>query len=611
MKTVLKTDDWNATETSDLGMLISRPVALQALNMQAALLPYALGLFALALPVCGWACSFAHDRVWFLASLAIFAINWAAFYGTVDWLRRRPAQRGLTLLRTRVQILGGLLWAVAVAQLAVLGFSAGLASQDILLLSVGAAAICIFFSAPLLPGLLIVGPAAAAAPIILLYLEPGTRPMGRIALAAIALVLALSLILNRLLRQQFAMAAERELLIEDRARSLIKAEVLTKSKSDLLATLSHEIRNGLTGAAHVLAAAAGSGGRGAPSREQLTAALGATQDLLVVLDATLDMETAESGRLVIEVQSFDLPRMAQELVLLRRPMATAKGLELSVHIDDDIANGPGVASGDPARVRQILDNLLGNAIKYTVRGRIELRVARLSDKRLRIEVVDTGPGLTAEELESAFLPFNRVKRTASGVPGAGLGLPLSRQLATLMDAEITAESAVGIGCCFRLDMPYDAGAQAEPVEEPAFATEPSRPGLTKSLRILVAEDDALHAAMLRSVLEQLGHHVLQVQNGQRACELAQICELDLIMLDVRLPVLDGPQAILALRQGDGPSASAPIIGIIGGDPEEATACMEAGANQVLRKPVTVAGVARALAGALRDERTAPALRKRA
>ncbi|MDG4856559.1 response regulator, partial [Mesorhizobium sp. WSM4982] len=82
------------------------------------------------------------------------------------------------------------------------------------------------------------------------------------------------------------------------------------------------------------------------------------------------------------------------------------------------------------------------------------------------------------------------------------------------------------------------------------------------------------------------HHVLQVQNGQRACELARICELDLIMLEVRLPVLDGPQTIRALRQGDGPSATAPIIGIIGGDPEEASACLEAGANQVLRKPVT-------------------------
>lgn len=610
MKNLVKASDWNAPETSDLGMLISRPVALQALNMQAALLPYALGLFALALPVCVWACSFAPNRIWLLASFTIYAINWAAFYGAIGWLRRRPAERGHTLLRTRVQIIGGLLWAVAVAQLAVVGAGAGLASQDILLLSVGAAAICIFFSAPLLPGLLIVGPAAAAAPIILLLLNPATHSMGRIALAAIALVMALSLILNRLLRQQFAMAAERELLIEDRARSLIKAEVLTKSKSDLLATLSHEIRNGLTGAAHVLAAAAGSGGRGAPSREQLTAALGATQDLLVVLDATLDMETAESGRLAVDIQPFDLPRLAQELVMLRRPAATTKDLELSLHIDDDVAGGPGVAKGDPARVRQILDNLLGNAIKYTVRGRIELRVARLSDKRLRVEVVDTGPGLTAEEIEGAFQPFNRIKRTAAGVPGAGLGLALARQLAILMNAEISAESAVGIGCCFRLDLPYDAVAQAGPAEEPG-AAESSQPGLAKSLRILVAEDDALQAAMLRSVLEQLGHHVLQVQNGQRACELARICELDLIMLEVRLPVLDGPQTIRALRQGDGPSATAPIIGIIGGDPEEASACLEAGANQVLRKPVTVTGVARALAGALRDERAAPAVRQRA
>ena len=581
-----------------------RPVALQSLDAQAALLPYALTLFGVALPICGWACSYAPNRVWILASLAIYAINWAAFYGAIDWLRRRPAARSDIGLRTRVQILGGLLWDVAVAQIAAIAAAGGLAREVILLLATGAAAICIFFSAPLLPALLIVGPTAAAAPLTLLYLDPSTRPMGRIALAAIALVMALSLILNRLLRHQFALAAERELLIEDRAQSLLRAETLAKSKSDLLATLSHEIRNGLTGAAHVLAAAAGAGGRTAPSRDQLTAALGAAEDLLTVLDATLDMETAESGRLALESQPLDLPRLAQELVLLNRPLAAAKGLELSIHIDDDLASGHGAVIADPARVRQVMVNLLGNAVKYTIRGRIEMRLSRPAPDRAQIEVVDTGPGLSPEELNGAFQPFSRIKRTAAGVPGAGLGLPLSRQLANLMGGAITAESAIGIGCCFRLDLPFDANAfSAEPAEAAAPA---AQPGLAQAMRVLVAEDDALHAAMLRSVLEQLGHHVLQAHDGQRACELAQICEVDVIMLDVRLPVMDGPQTARAIRRLEGPAAHTPIIAIIGGDADEATACLEAGADHVLRKPVTVASVARALAGALREERFAPA-----
>jgi signal transduction histidine kinase/ActR/RegA family two-component response regulator len=598
------TTDWSEPAGVDLAAVTARPVALQSLDAQTALLPYALTLFGVGLPICGWACSYASSRVWVLASLAIYAINWAAFYAAIDWMRRRPAQRADVGLRLRVQILCGLLWSVAVAQIAAIGAGGGLAREVILLLATGAAAICIFFSAPLLPALLIVGPAAAAAPVTLLYIDPTSRPLGRIALAAIALVMALALVLNRLLRHQFALAAERELLIEERAESLMRAEKLAKSKSDLLATLSHEIRNGLTGAAHVLAAAAGSGGRSAPSRDQLTAALGATEDLLTVLDATLDMETAEAGRLALEPQPFDLPRLAHELVLLNRPLASAKGLELSIHVDEELAAGAGATVADPARARQVLVNLLGNAIKYTVRGRIEIRLSLAVPDRVRVEVVDTGPGLTTEELAKAFQPFNRIKRTAAGVPGAGLGLPLSNRLAGLMDGVITAESAVGIGCCFRLELPFDPRAHCAETAEPPSA--PPATGLAQAMRVLVAEDDALHAAMLRSVLEQLGHHVLQAHDGRRACELAQICEVDVVMLDVRLPVMDGPQTARAIRRLEGPTAHAPIIAIIGGDADEAAACIEAGADQVLRKPVTVASVARALAGALREDRSAPA-----
>ena len=129
-------------------------------------------------------------------------------------------------------------------------------------------------------------------------------------------------------------------------------------------------------------------------------------------------------------------------------------------------------------------------------------------------------------------------------------------------------------------------------------------GLAQSLRILVAEDDALHAAMLRTLLEQLGHQVLQARDGRRACELAEICEVDLIMLDARLPVMDGPQTARALRKQESLAAGTPIIAIIGGDPEEAAACLAAGADQVLRKPVTVTSVARALTDAFSDDRPA-------
>jgi signal transduction histidine kinase len=273
--------------------------AAQSLDAQAALLPYALAAFAVGLPIFGWVCSFADDRAWMAATLVVFAINWAGFYGLVDGMKRKPAARVNTALRTRVHVLGGLLWAAAVLQITVLGLGAGAAREPMLLLAAGAAMLCVFFSAPSLPTLLIVAPAASAPPILALYAHRDTAATGQLTLAAIAMVMALSLILNRLLRGLFILAGDREQLIEERAASLVQARKLAQSKSDLVATLSNEIRAGLTGVADVLASAAGASGRAAPSREQLTAALGSAQDLIAVLNATLDSETAEAGRLSV------------------------------------------------------------------------------------------------------------------------------------------------------------------------------------------------------------------------------------------------------------------------------------------------------------------------
>jgi signal transduction histidine kinase/CheY-like chemotaxis protein len=575
--------------------------ALQSLDAQAALLPYALGVFGVALPIFTWVSSFAPDRLWTTATFVIFAINWAAFYGVVDWMKKFPQSRTDIGLRTRIHVLGGLLWAGAVLQITMVGQNAGAAREPILLLATGAAAMCVFFSAPCLPTLLIVAPAACAPPILALYDQVGTRPTGRLALAAAALAMALSLILNRLLRGLFTLADDRERLIEERVHSLTRAETLARSKSDLIATLSSEIRNGLTGVAHVLAAAAGAGGRAAPSREQLTAALGSAQDLIAVLNATLDSETAEAGRLSVVRHPFDPARLAQELVVLNRPQATAKGLELSIHVDETlgVANVGGVI-GDAARARQILANLIGNGVKYTLRGRIEVRVERLSERTVRFEVADTGPGLTDDELSRAFLPFSRVERTGAGVPGAGLGLSLSRQLAALMGGEVSAQSALGVGSCFRLDLPYDPEAQCERPSDAPAETAAATSRAPRGLRVMIAEHDALHAAMLRSVLEQLGHLVVHAHNGRRALDLAQICAVDLVMINGRLAEVDGPQTIESIRALDGAAGRAAIIAVIDGDADEARACLDAGANEVMRRPATVANVARALAAAMHE-----------
>jgi signal transduction histidine kinase/CheY-like chemotaxis protein len=576
-----------------------------ALDAQAALLPYALAVFAVSLPIYVWASSFARNAGWMAISFAVFAINWGAFYGVVAWLRG-PAAEDLAR-RARVQVLSGLLWAVAVGQMAVFADGAGVARETLLLLSAGAAVVCIFFSAPYLLALLLTAPLAAVGPLYLLFSQPQSKQAGGMAFGAISLAMALSLILNRMLRRQHALALAHEALLEERLKVLESAERLARSKSDIVATLSHEIRNGLTGVTHVLAAAAGKGGRAAPSREQLNAALDAAQDLVAVLNATLDSETAESGRLAVESVPFEPVRLIRDLVLLDRPHALAKGLELVVHIEPDLEHRQlGAAIGDPLRTRQIIANIVGNAVKYTVRGRIEVRVER-RDNQIAIEVADTGPGLSRDELEQAFQAFQRVERTGAGVNGAGLGLSLSRQLARLMGGALEATSAVGVGSCFTLTLPFDEHAVREiesQSDTPQVVEAAGAP--PRNLRILIAEDDALNAAMLRAILEQLGHQVVHAQNGRRALDLARICDFDLVMLDGRMPILDGPQTAAALRALETANRGVPIVAVIGGDADEARECLDAGADTVLRKPVSVAAVARAVADAAAIDRKAEA-----
>jgi len=576
-----------------------------ALEAQTALLPYALALFGIALPIYVWTGSFAPNASWMAASFAIFAINFGAFYGVLNWLKTPSAQD--IARRTRVHILSGLLWAVAIAQIAIFADGAGPARGTLLFLAAGGAAICMVFAAPTLGGLLLIGPAAAAGPLLVMFFSPGSRELAVAAWGAFALAMALALILNRLLRRQFALAAAHESLAAQSVDLLAQAQRLARSKSDILATVSHEIRNGLTGVTHVLAAACGQGIRGAPSREQLNAALNAANDLLSVLNATLDSETAQSGRLALDTQPFDPVRLVRDVALLERPHAVAKGLELSIHIEPDLEAAPhGAVVADPLRARQVLGNLIGNAVKYTVRGRVELRVERRGDA-VAFHVADTGPGLSSEELERAFEAFRRVERTGAGVSGAGLGLSLSRDLADLMGGSLEAGSAVGVGSCFTLTLPFDASVTVEePVAEAPTGAYRSPDRYGRPLRVLVAEDDALNAAMMRAILEQLGHQVVHAQNGRRAVELAQVWSFDLLMLDGRMPGLDGAGATAAIRALDGPPGKTPIIAVIGGEAEEAAACLAAGADAVLRKPVSVSAVARAVADAAEGRRE-PAL----
>ena len=575
---------------------MTQPVQARAMKAQGELLPYALGFFAMALPIFVWAASYADDAAWMSLIFAQFSLNWAGFYFSVNRFGVKSPTPASPRLRALLHLAGSLSWALAVAEIAVFAAFAGAAGPLLMSMDIAAAVACLFFTSPWLLGLLFTFPLVATAPVLVLVLM-GDAPRAAGAACAVTFAMTLCMIMNRILRRQFALAHEREELIGERAASLENAERLAKSKSQILATLSHEIRNGLSGVTHVLSAAA-SGGRAAPSREQLSAALQAANELLEVLNATLDTETAGAGRLAVAARPFDAARLARSTVLLIRPKATAKGLELVLHIDESVASGLGAAVGDQVRVRQALSNLIGNAIKYTARGRVEVRVQRAGEGRLRFEVADTGPGLSDDELQRAFEPFSRIDRIGLGVSGAGLGLSLSRELARLMGGEVAAESAVGVGSRFWLELPFDPAATPEDVADEPFELNAPPAAAGRSLRVLLAEDDALSAAMMRAILEQLGHQVVQAQGGQRALELAEFCAFDLAVLGGRLACLTGPEAPAYVKALAAATQGAPVIALMGGEPGDAEACLAAGAGEALRKPATVTTVARAIASAL-------------
>lgn len=255
----MSADSQERKSHSDMGEMLG----LQALEAQRALLPYALCAFAAAMPIFVWAASYAPNAAWMTASFCIFAVNWGAFYIVESGIQRGEEQGAAK--RQQVQLLGGLLWVGAIWQITTFADQAGPVREPLMLMAAAGAVICLFFSATSLTALLVVGPLATGAPIAALLLNENSHDLGVATFGAAALAMTLALIMNRMLGRQFAMAVEREILIAERAESLGSAQTLARAKSDLLATLSHEIRNGLTGVTHVLAAAAGRGGRAAPS----------------------------------------------------------------------------------------------------------------------------------------------------------------------------------------------------------------------------------------------------------------------------------------------------------------------------------------------------------
>ncbi len=369
------------------------------------------------------------------------------------------------------------------------------------------------------------------------------------------------------------------------------AEQASLAKTRFLATLGHEVRTPMTGVLGMsellLATPLDEKQRGYTHAIQ-----NAGSHLLRLVNDALDIARIEAGKLELQRQDFDLRRLVDEVVGLTAPMAEQRGLTFA----DEIAAGtPGVLQGDPVRVRQILLNLLGNAIKFTERGGVTLRVSPAPPQGVRFEIADTGPGINEEQQTRLFQRFEQAEgaRTAARYGGSGLGLAICQELALAMGGRIQVRSAPGVGTCFTVDLPL---ATSTRMPEALPRTAVAVPAGSEPLRILLVEDDPTVAEVIASLLRARGHHVAHVAHGLAALAKTAANVFDIALLDLDLPGLDG----LALaRQLRAQAFTAPLLAVTArADADAETLARAAGFDGFLRKPVTGEMLAEAISEVL-------------
>ncbi|WP_221032831.1 CHASE domain-containing protein [Actomonas aquatica] len=394
------------------------------------------------------------------------------------------------------------------------------------------------------------------------------------------------------------------------------AIALSRLKSEFLANVSHELRtpmNGVIGMADML-----SGMVTHPEHHRMIEVIRQSgENLLTIINDILDLSKVEAGKMRLSVADFDLATLLREAIELLVPRAESKHVALRCEIP------PGSdwwVSGDEGRLRQVVINLLGNALKFTDAGTVSLRLRDLSSlssrRQMRIEVEDTGCGIPADMLERLFESFVQVDGSDSRAQGGtGLGLSISRQIIELMGGRVGVESELGVGSTFWVELSLPVGVRPVPggltaVAKPAAvraertrigsaetpAKEPSGPG---PLEILLVEDNRANQEVATLMLRRMGHTVTVANNGQEGLDTLSVARFDVVLMDCQMPVLDGFTATRKLRAGDVPGVDPriPVVALTAyameGDRQR---CIDAGMDDYLTKPLRAREVTAALRG---------------